>query len=170
MYKKKETRNSWYILLPHPSHPPTQAEVQPKPKKKRLYVMYNRSITIQTSFFCPEKKSRALNNASNRLRNKKETTTKCCMLKAPNIELVAKQRPQPTSARLQFKGRINLPPLAPNVENKETHFAVLVVRTLAQIMIPPCLRQQNTSPISFFLSLSLPPLNQKLQAYSYPYP
>jgi hypothetical protein len=74
------------------------------------------------------------------------------MLKAPNIELVAKQRPQPTSARLQFKGRINLPPLAPNVENKETHFAVLVVRTLAQIIIPPCLPQQNTSPISFFLT------------------
>ena len=79
------------------------------------------------------------------------------MLKAPNIELVAKQRPQPTSARLQFKGRINLPPLAPNVENKETHFAVLVVRTLAQIMIPPCLRQQNTSPVSFSLSLSFTP-------------
>ena len=117
--------------------------------------MYNRSITIQTSFFCPEKKSRALNNASIRLRNKKETTTKCWMLKAPNIELVAKQRPQPTSARLQFKGRMNLPPLAPNVENKETHFAVLVVRTLTQIIIPPCLRQQNTSSISFFLSFSL---------------
>jgi hypothetical protein len=59
MYKKKETRNSWYILLlSNPVLPPNSSRgtTQAKRRKKRLYVMYTRSITIQTSFFVVQRR------------------------------------------------------------------------------------------------------------------